>query len=129
MKGDEFDPNIVNHRIGINSTEQWKKGDKGIYAPILKYSCWKYSTEMGREYLQVDILVDEIVNKLFDKIEAISSIKKEFDLDSVLEIVMFVDMNDEEHTPELGHDLKTIEFLYKTQTITDVDIYRFDSRK
>jgi hypothetical protein len=41
---------------------------------------------------------------------------------------MYVDTNEEQWTPALGHDLRTIEFLYKTKTITDVDIYKFNSR-
>ncbi|NVO86814.1 hypothetical protein HW556_18180, partial [Hymenobacter sp. P5252] len=29
--------------------------------------------------------------------------------------------------PALGHDLRTIDFLFHTRTITDVYIYRYDS--
>ncbi len=75
----------------------------------------------------VDRLVDEVIGQLFDKIEIINELKNQFNLDSVLEIVMYVDTNEEQSTPALGHDLKTIEFLYRTQTKTDVDIYRFNS--
>ena len=75
----------------------------------------------------VDTLVDEIVTKLFDKIEIINELKNEYNLNSVLEIVLYIDMNEEQFTPALGHDLKVIEFLHRTQTITDVDIYRFNS--
>ena len=38
---------------------------------------------------------------------------------------MYIDTNEKQSTPALGHDLKTIEFLYRTKT--DVDIYRFNS--
>ena len=127
LTGDSFDPEIVTERLGIIPTENWNKGDKGKHKLTLEYSCWKFSTDKGKEYLMVDSLVDEIINKLFDKIDIINELKNQFNLDSVLEIVMYIDANEEQSTPVLGHDLKTIEFLYLTQTKTDVDIYRFNS--
>lgn len=127
LTGDNFDPQIVTERIGITPTQHWKKGDKGKYKHNLAYSCWKLSTDEGKEYILVDSLVDEVIEQLFDKIEIINELKMQFNLDSVLEIVMYIDTNEEQSTPALGHDLKTIEFLYRTQTKTDVDVYRFNS--
>jgi hypothetical protein len=129
LKGDNFDPQIITDRIGIEPTESWKKGSKGKYNPVLKYSSWILSTPKGKESIEIDKLVDEIVYALKDKIEIINQLKSEFKLDSVLEIVIDIDINPEKSTPALGHDLKTIEFLYLTKTITDVDIYRFNSAK
>lgn len=127
LTGDNFDPQIVTDKIGVTPTETWNKGDKGKYKPTLDYSCWKLSTDKGKEYVMVDSLVDEVIEQLFDKIEIINELKNQFDLNSVLEIVMYIDTNEEQSTPALGHDLKTIEFLHRTQTKTDVDIYRFNS--
>jgi hypothetical protein len=129
LKGEDFDHKIITDRIGIEPTEFWKKGAKGKYNSILKYSGWILSTSKGKEYIEIDKLVDEIVNALKDKVEIINQLKSEFRLDSVLEIVMDIDINPEKSTPALGHDLKTIEFLYLTKTTTDVDIYRFNSAK
>lgn len=127
LTGDNFDPQIVTESIGVTPTETWKKGAKGKYKPTLDYSCWILSTDKGKEYIMVDSLVDEVISQLFDKIEIINELKNQFDLDSVLEIVMYIDTNEKQSTPTLGHDLKTIEFLHRTQTKTDVDIYRFNS--
>lgn len=127
LSGDNFDPEVVTKKIGVIPTEKWNKGDKGKYKPTLEYSCWIFSTDKGKEYLMVDSLVDEVISKLFDKIEIINELKHQYNLDSVLEIVMYIDTNEEQSTPALGHDLKTIEFLFRTQTKTDVDIYRFNS--
>ena len=127
LTGDNFDPQVVTERIRVNPTETWKKGDNGKYKRVLEYSCWKLSSNKGEEYLMVGRLVDEVINKLFDKIEIINELKSQFKLNSILEIVMYIDTNEEQSTPALGHDLKTIEFLYRTQTTTDVDIYRFNS--
>jgi hypothetical protein len=127
LSGDNFDPEVVTKKIGVIPTEKWNKGDKGKYKPTLEYTCWIFSTDKGKEYLMVDSLVDEVISKLFDKIEIINELKHQYNLESVLEIVMYIDTNEEQSTPALGHDLKTIEFLFRTQTKTDVDIYRFNS--
>ena len=127
FKGNDFDPNEITKRIGIMPTETWRKGDKGKYNPKLEYSGWQLTTEKGQEPLLLDTLVDEIVNKLYDSIDIINELKNELHLESVLEIVMYIDTNPETSTPALGHDLKTIEFLYRTRTTTDVDIYTYNS--
>ena len=128
LTGDDFDPQEITDYLGIEPSEKWKKGDKGKYNPLLKYSSWKLSTEKGKGYIEIDKLVNEIVELLFDKIEKINKLKQKLKLNSVLEIVMDIDINPEQSTPALGHNLKTIEFLYKTQTETDIDIYRFNSK-
>ncbi len=125
--GDNFEPKELTDKLGINPTEAWKKGDKGKYNPALSYSCWKISTDKGKEYFDIDKLVDELVEKLNDKVERINELKEKYLLDSVLQIVMDIDTNPEQSTPSLGHDLKTIDFLYQTRTKTDVDIYKFNS--
>ena len=129
LTGDDFDPNLITARIGIEPTETQRKGDQGKYKPKLSFSSWKLSTEKGKESIFLDNLVTEIIDQLYEKIEVINQLKKEFKLSSVLEIVMDIDINAEQTTPALGHDLNVIEFLYKTKTRTDVDIYRYDSAR
>jgi len=129
LSGDDFDPRIISERINIEPTKLWRKGDKGQFNPVLKYSRWILSTDKGVEYIDIDKLVDEIVTKLANKIEIINKLKVDFDLHSTLEIELWIDENHDVSTPALGHDLKTIDFLYKTQTETDVDIFRFNSSK
>jgi hypothetical protein len=129
LQGDDFDPEEITKLIGISPSESWRKGDKGKFKSTLEFSCWKLSTSKGQEYMWIDKLVNEIIQKLYDKIDIIKELKAKYQLDSVLEIVMEIDVNPENTTPSLGHDLKTIEFLYRTGTKTDIDIYRFDSAK
>lgn len=127
LTGDNFDPQIVTESIGVTPSEKWNKGDKGNYKPILDYSCWKLSADKRKEDQTVDSLVDEVIRQLFDKIEMINELKNQFNLSSVLEIVLYIDTNEEQSTPALEHNLKTIEFLHRTQTKTDIDMYRFNS--
>ena len=128
LTGDDFDPKVLTQRLGVTPTEKWKKGDKWLLNRTLQFSNWEFSTnKKGGYILMIDDLVKEVVDKLFDKIDIIKELKNEFNLDSRLEIVMYIDVNEERSTPALGHNLKTIEFLYRTQTRTDVDIYTFNS--
>ncbi len=127
LKGDSFGTDEVTNRLGITPTDSWRKGDKGFYKTAVEFVMWRLSTDKGKEYIQIDNLVDEIVSKLYDKIEIINDLKRQFQLDSVLEIVLYIDTNEDNSTPALGHDLRTIEFLYRTGTTTDIDIYRFNS--
>lgn len=127
LHGDVFDPDLITNKLDIVPTEKWSKGNKGKYKSAHTFSYWQLATTKGEEYIIVDRLVDEIINQLFNKIELINELKEQYNLESVLEIVLYIDMNEEQSTPALGHDLKTIEFLYRTQTRTDVDIYRFNS--
>ena len=126
--GANFAPDKITEEIAIEPTESWQAGDKGKYKKELTFSCWKLSTEKGKEYLDIDKLVSEIIHKLKDKIDIINDLKHKYQLDSVLQIVLDINLNPDQSTPYLGHDLETIEFLFKTQTETDIDIYRFDSR-
>jgi hypothetical protein len=71
--------------------------------------------------------LEEIIDKLSEKVEVINELKSELNLDSILEVVLDVDANPNESTPSLGFSQKVIRFLYQTNTIVDVDIYSFTS--
>jgi hypothetical protein len=47
LKGDDFDPQIITDRIGIEPSDFWRKGDKGKYNPSLNYFCWQLSIDKG----------------------------------------------------------------------------------
>jgi hypothetical protein len=128
LKGDAFDPAEVTARLGVVPAQTWQKGEPtGCGNRQWQYSGWKLSTAKGADPLDIDRLVAEIVDQLQDRTAAIVAVKEQFGLESVLEIVLYVDVNEETSTPALGHDLRTVDFLYHTRTVTDVDIYRYDS--
>lgn len=127
LQGDDFDPKEITNQMGLNPTKTFRKGEKGEYIASNKFSMWSLSTEIGKEDLLIDNLVEEIVNQLFDKIDLINDIKARYELNSVLEIIIWIDTCDEASTPALGHDIRTLEFLFRTGTITDVDMYKFNS--
>ncbi len=127
LKG-EIDPDIITKRLQLEPTKIRRKGE-AIYSSNKRYPCssWELSTDIGKEYLDINSLVKEVLDKLTGLEDEICSIKSEFELCSILEIKLDIDTNPESSTPYIGHDLSTIEFLYRTGTETDVDIYTFNS--
>ena len=124
LKGDNFDPDIVTQRLGITPTKIHRLGDPiGKNGNKIKFSGWYLYTDKV-ENLLIDKLVEDVVSKLDSKIDIINELKRDFNLTSILEIVMYIEIDENSSTPALGHDSKTIEFLYLTNTETDVDIYR-----
>ncbi len=124
----DFDPDEVTKKLGINPTRAWRKGDKKTLSGIeYKYAGWIWETNRGTEPIWVDKLVTKVVDAFEYRIDAIVELKRELQLESILGIILYVDMNEENSTPALGQDLRTIKFLYETQTYIDVDIYRYDS--
>ncbi len=126
--GDTFQPSIITKHLNVSPTDSWGKGDPGKYIRQQKYSCWQISS-IQNETLDLNSLVNEVIDKLKDKTEIINWLKVQYQLDTVLEIIMYVDVNEEQSTPMLGHESSVIEFLHNTGTVTDVDIYRYDSRE
>ncbi|MGB3868767.1 MAG: DUF4279 domain-containing protein [Flavobacteriales bacterium] len=127
LKGDNFNPDHITSALQILPTEIRRKGEAiGNSGNKIKFSAW-YLYSDKTDNLFVNKLVEDVVERLFDKIDVINILKKEFHLTSILEIVLYIDENEEVSTPLIGHDLKTIEFLFRTNTETDVDIYKFNS--
>ena len=127
LKGESFDPLKVTEILGIAPTESWQKGERGHYNSELAFSSWILSTSIGHDFYDVNFLINEIIDQLYAKIEAINEVKLQYVLESVLQIVLYIDTNEDNATPYFGHDLRIIDFLYRTQTTTDVDIHRFSS--
>lgn len=127
LKGDNFNPDHVTKKLGILPTKIYRKGESiGNSGNKIKFSGWYlYSDKINN--LFVNELVEDVVEKLFEKIDIINSLKMEFQLSSILETVLYIDENEDVSTPVIGHNLRTIEFLFKTNTETDIDIYKFNS--
>jgi len=127
LTGVDFDPSVATDALGIIPTKVHRKGDRiGNTTNTAVFSGW-YMYSEKRDNVFVNQLVDEVVTKLFDKITIINDLKEKYHLESILEIVLYVDCNSAISTPSIGHDLKTIRFLYETTSKTDVDIYRHNS--
>lgn len=129
LKGGDFNPREFSEIFELDATYAIKKGEKGRYIAKSKYSIWQYGTPKLSNDSDLYDHVLNLTNTLFPKIDEINKLKEKYDLHSVLQFVLEIDFNEEFNTPALGLDEKTIEFLYKTKTVVDVDMYRDDSTK
>jgi len=78
----------VTNRLGILPTEIRRQGEPiGNSGNQVKFSAWYLYTDKT-DNLFVNKLVEDVVERLFNKIDIINSIKKEFHLTSILEIVL-----------------------------------------
>lgn len=127
FKGQDFDPNDITKLLAIEPSSSRKRGDTWNNARVYQFSYRRLQINQEKEDYIIENSVDKIVSQLYHKIELINEIKIKFNAVTVLEIVLFVDTNPLISTPALGHTLRTVEFLYKTGTTTDVDIYTFSS--
>jgi len=120
IKGDDFDPDLATEVLGIQPTSITRKGD-----PYPRFSIWKISTEkVTAEVIDVFEMSEAVVSLLEHKAHEIGKFVQEHNLHAVLEVVLWISMNDSLSTPAIGFDRKVIEFLYKTGAVIDIDTYR-----
>ena len=67
---------------------------------------------------------ENIVSLLEHKSDEIGRFVQEHNLYAVLEVVLWISMDDSICTPAIGFERRVIEFLYKTGAVIDIDTYR-----
>lgn len=125
---DIFDWQHITETLGVKPTEVEKKWE--IHAEIKrpnKFNQRKLSTEPWKEYQDMSLIIEKLIDQFSSKTQEINNIKQKYNLYSKLQIVLYIDKNELTSTPSLAYSLKTIEFLYKTQSEVDIDMYTFDS--
>lgn len=117
-----FDTTELTNILNIQPTSVKIKKD-----PTPKSSSWDYCVEAGND-LDLEKHLDHLV-KIFDsKIELINRVKKEQNLETVIQFVIDIDTHPESSTPYFSLNHEVIEFLYNTGTEMDYDLYKYDSR-
>lgn len=118
---DYFDTDIVTSELGIEPTRLMIKKD-----PVPKSTSWSYRIEVGQE---IDLVtpLEKLVTLFEDKAEEINRLKKELGLTTRLQFVIDIDINPEASTPYFGLNKRTIDFLSKTGTEVDFDVYKADT--
>lgn len=118
---DYFDTDIVTSELGIEPTRLMIKKD-----PVPKSTSWSYRIEVGQE-IDLETPLEKLVTLFEDKAEEINRLKKELGLTTRLQFVIDIDINPEASTPYFGLNKRTIDFLSKTGTEVDFDVYKADT--
>lgn len=120
LKGDDLEPDMITKALGIEPTRVMRKGN-----PIPKCSSWEVSTEkIVAEYIDIFAMSKQVVAFLEHKADEIGRLVQEYNLHAVLEVVLWISINDTISTPAIGFEREVIEFLYKTGAVIDIDTYR-----
>ena len=116
-----FDIDVVTAELGIKPTSFKLKNN-----PVPKTTSWSYRIKVGQE-VDLETPLEKLVTLFEDKAEQIIRLKKELGLTTRLQFVIDIDINPEASTPYFGLKKRTIDFLSKTETEVDFDLYKSDT--
>jgi Domain of unknown function (DUF4279) len=120
LRGDDFDPDVVTHTVGVAPTSVHRKG-----TPAPKCAVWKISVgKVAGDVVDVYELSSALVSKLLPYQDRIARVKEELGLDAVLVVVLWITTDDSKPTPAIGFESEVITFLDAVGASIDIDTYR-----
>jgi hypothetical protein len=120
LYGENVEPDVITARLGIEPTHIQSKGN-----PKPKWNSWELSTAtIVDDSIDVYAMSSELVAELNQKADEIVLLKKEFHLEAVLEVVLWITMDENKSTPAIGFDHQTIQFLAHVGATIDIETYR-----
>jgi len=116
-----FDTDVVSKKLGIEPTSLMIKKET---AP--KSTAWKYKIEVGKE-IDLETPLEKLIDIFEPKIEVINQLKRDLNLETRLQFVIDIDINPDASTPYFELNKRTIDFLSKTDSEVDFDLYKADT--
>lgn len=124
LLGDDFEPDDLTNFLGITPTSVSRKGSKTL-GKIPACSSWQLSTEnIANNYIDVFEMSASIINQLKPKKQLILDAIIRFNLSPLLEVVLWITVNEDHSTPAIGFDIDTIKFLGEIGASIDIDTYK-----
>ena len=117
----EFDVKAISESIGIEATSIMIKKD-----PVPKSTMWEYRINAGND-IDLESHIEKLIDLFEPKIDKINDIKEKLGLTTRLQFVIDIDINPESSTPYFGLNSRTINFLNRTGTDVDFDLYKADT--
>ncbi|MEP3209747.1 MAG: DUF4279 domain-containing protein [Maribacter sp.] len=116
-----FDTEIITEELNIEPTSVMIKNK-----PVPKSSAWKYRIDAGNE-IDLETYLEKLIKIFEPKAEIINGLKEKYGLTTRIQFVVDIDINPESSTPYFGLNKRTVEFLAKTETEVDFDLYKADT--
>lgn len=116
-----FDTEKITDELNIEPTSVMIKNE-----PVPKSTAWKYQIDAGNE-IDLEKYLQELIDIFEPKMEIINRLKNKYDLTTRIQFVIDIDVNPESSTPYFGLNKKAIDFLAKTGTEVDFDLYKTDT--
>jgi hypothetical protein len=123
--GDEFEPDKVSQYIGLVATRTRRKGERRKDVPLPRNSTWQFSTGViESDVIDVYEMSAALVERLAPYTSKIAEAKAIFQLTCVLQVVLWIDQNEEKSMPAIGFEQGVIDFLKAVGGTIDIDTYR-----
>jgi hypothetical protein len=116
-----FDTEKITEELNIQPTSVMIKKE-----PVPKSTAWKYRIDAGKE-IDLEKYLGQLIEIFEPRITNINRLKEKFKLTTRIQFVVDIDINPASSTPYFGLNKKTIDFLYKTGTEVDYDLYKSDT--
>ena len=94
--------------------------------PVPKSTAWNYKIEVGNE-IDLETPLEKLIDIFEPKIEVINQLKSDLNLETRLQFVIDIDIDPDASTPYFGLNKRTIDFLSKTNSEVDFDLYKADT--
>jgi hypothetical protein len=118
---DYFDTEKITAELNIKPTSVMIKKE-----PVPKSTSWKYQIDAGNK-IDLVAYLEKLIDTFEPKAEIINGLKKKYDLTTRIQFVIDIDINPKSSTPYFGLNKRTVEFLAKTGTEVDFDLYKVDT--
>lgn len=119
--GDFFDLNLVTSELNLNPTSVRIKKE-----PVPKSTSWKYQIDAGED-INLELHLEKLIDIFEKKVLEINQIKAKLNLKTRLQFVITIDVSLNASLPFFGLNERTIDFLGKTGTEVDFDLYKVDN--
>lgn len=118
---ESFDIDIVTDELKLEPTSVMIKKD-----PVPKSTSWEYRIDAGSN-IDLEIHLERLINIFENKVDEINQLKERLKLETRLQFVLDIDINPDSSTPYFGLNKRTIDFLGRTGTEVDFDLYKADT--
>ena len=116
-----FDTERITKELNIQPTSLTIKKE-----PVPKSTAWNYKIYAGNE-IDLEIHIEKLIDIFEPKVEIINKLKDELNLTTTLQFVIDIDINPDSSTPYFGLNNRTIDFLNRTKSNVDFDLYKADT--
>lgn len=118
---EQFDTEKLTEELSIQPTSVMIRKE-----PVPKSTAWKYRIDAGND-IDLEKYLEQLISVFEPKIALINRLKEKFELTTRIQFVIDIDINPDSSIPYFGLNHKALEFLYKTGTEVDYDLYKADT--
>lgn len=116
-----FDTEEITKELNIQPTSLMIKKE-----PVPKSTAWKYQINAGSE-IDLEKYLEKLIDIFETKIDIIIQLKDKLNLTTRIQFVIDIDINPDASIPYFGLNKRAIDFLGKTETEVDFDLYKADT--